>query len=128
MATKKDDFFMKIIQSFNSVLVTTQSFLCNSYEWIITDFFFEIIAQKCYILIKNEEKVSTIKKGKQLAHDICSFCLIYAYRLKSVLLCISVGLRSSFLFELYVYRLCMKVKVMHNLLKLAPIDACSGTK
>ena len=40
MATKKDDFFMKIIQSFNSVLVTTQSFLCNSYEWIITDFFF----------------------------------------------------------------------------------------
>ena len=63
---------------------------------LLLTFFFEIIAQKCYILIKNEEKVSTIKKGKQLVHDICSFCLIYAYRLKSALLCISVGLRSSF--------------------------------
>ena len=67
MATKEDDFLMKIILNFNSLLATTQSFLRNFVEWIVTDFCFEIIAQKCYISIKNEERVSTVKKGKQLA-------------------------------------------------------------
>ena len=62
------------------------------------------VTQKYYISIKSEEKVPTIKKGKQFAIDICSFCLIFAYRLKPVLLCISVGQMPLFLFELYVNR------------------------
>ena len=36
------------------------------------------IAQKCGISIKSMGRVSTIKKGKQLAYDICSFGLIVA--------------------------------------------------
>ena len=79
------------------------------------------VTQKYYISIKSEEKVPTIKKGKQLAYEICSFCLIFAYRLKTVLLCISVGQMPLFLFELYVNRSYMKVKFMHTLIKLAPI-------
>ena len=83
------------------------------------------ITQKRCISIKSLEKISTIKKGDilriQLAYDICSFCLIVAYRLKPVLLFISVGRTSLFLFELYVDRPYMKIKFMHNLLKLAPI-------
>ena len=77
---------------------------------------FQLKAWKKYLLLKRE----TLAK-RQLAYDICSFCLIVAYRLKPVLLFISVGRTSFFLFELYVDRSYMKVKFMHNLLKLAPI-------
>ena len=77
---------------------------------------FQLKAWKKYLLLKRE----TLAK-RQLAYDICSFCLIVAYRLKPVLLFISVGRTSLFLFELYVDRPYMKVKFMHNLLKLAPI-------
>ena len=82
------------------------------------------ITQKCCISIKSAEKVSTIKKGKQLAYDICSFCLIVEHRLKPAIFFLSVGRTSFFLFELYAnrsYMKVMKVKFMHNLLKLAPI-------
>ena len=76
----------------------------------------QLKAWKKYLLLKRE----TLEK-RQLACYICSFCLIVAYRLKSVLLFISVGQTSFFLFELYVDRSYMKVKFMHNLLKLALI-------
>ena len=76
---------------------------------------FQLKAWKRYLLLKREAK-------RQLAYGICSCCLIVAYRLKPVLLFISVGRTSFFLFELYVDRPYMKVKFMHNLLKLAPIN------
>ena len=77
---------------------------------------FQLKAWKKYLLLKREALAR-----RQLAYDICLFYLIVAYRLKSVLLLISVGRTSFFLFELYVDRSYMKVKFMHNLLKLAPI-------
>ena len=49
------------------------------------------------------------------------FVWFVAYRLKPVLLSISIQRTSFFLFELYVDRPNMQVKFMHNLLKLAPI-------
>ena len=77
---------------------------------------FQLKAWKKYLLLKRE----TLAK-RQLAYNICLFCLIVAYRLTSILLFISVGRTSFFLFELHVDRSYMKVKFMHNLLKLAPI-------
>ena len=77
---------------------------------------FQLKAWKKYLLLKREALAR-----RQLAYDICLFYLIVAYRLKSVLLLISVGRTSFFLFELYVDRSYMKAKFMHNLLKLAPI-------
>ena len=112
MDTWEDDFLIKMIRNFNSVLVTTDfndSQAVLSDRQIITDFCQKIfqmhITQKCCISIKSVEKVSAIKKGKQLAFDICSFCFIVAYRLKPVLLFISVGRTSFFLFGLYVEKL-----------------------
>ena len=77
---------------------------------------FQLKAWKKYLLLKREALAR-----RQLAYDICLFYLIVAYRLKSVLLLISVGRTSFFLFELYVDRSYMKVRFMHNLLKLASI-------
>ena len=65
---------------------------------------------------------------KELAHKICSFRLIVAYTLKSVLLCISVGWTSFLLFELHVAVSHIKVKFMHNLLKLVPIYHLKSAK
>ena len=131
MDTQEDGFLIKIIRNSNSLLVTTDF---NDSQVILSDrlllnFVFKLSksillknaasqlkAWKKYLLLKREAL------GKrQLAYDICSFCLIVAYRLKSVLLFISVGRTQFFLFELYVDRSYMKVKLMHNLLKLAPI-------
>ena len=77
---------------------------------------FQLKAWKNYLLSKRE----TLAK-RQLAYDICSFCLIVAYRLNPVLLFISVRRTSFFLFELYRDRPYMKVKFMHSLLKLVRI-------
>ena len=131
MDTQEDGFLIKIIRNSNSLLVTTDF---NDSQVILSDRFLlnfvfklsksillknaasQLKAWKKYLLLKREAL------GKrQLAYDICSFCLIVAYRLKSVLLFISVGRTQFFLFELYVDRSYMKVKLMHNLLKLAPI-------
>ena len=58
-------------------------------------------------------------KEKQPAYDICSFCMIVAYRLKPVLVSIYYALITSFLlFEVYVTVSYMKVKFLHNLLQL----------
>ena len=131
MDTQEDGFLIKIIRNSNSLLVTTDF---NDSQVILSDRLLltfvlklsksillknaasQLKAWKKYLLLKRE----TLGK-RQLAYDICSFCLIVAYRLKSVLLFISVGRTSFFLFELYVDRSYMKVKFMHNLLKLAPI-------
>ena len=131
MDTQEDGFLIKMIRNSNSLLVTTDF---NDSQVILSDrillnFVFKLSksillknaasqlkAWKKYLLLKRE----TLGK-RQLPYDICSFCLIVAYRLKSVLLFISVGRTSFFLFELYVDRSYMKVKFMHNLLKLAPI-------
>ena len=131
MDTQEDGFLIKIIRNSNSLLVTTDfndSQVILSYS-LLLNFVFKLSksillknaasqlkAWKKYLLLKREAL------GKrQLAYDICSFCLIVAYRLKSVLLFISVGRTQFFLFELYVDRSYMKVKLTHNLLKLAPI-------
>ena len=131
MDTQEDDFLIKMIRNFNSLLVTTDF---NDSQVIMSDRLlltfvlklskcillknaaFQLKAWKKYLLLKRE----TLAK-RQLAYDICLFCLIVAYRLKSILLFISVGRTSFFLFELHVDRSYMKVKFMHNLLKLAPI-------
>ena len=131
MDTYEDDFLLKMIRNFNSLLVKIN---LNDSQVILSDRLFltfvlklskcillknaafQLKAWKKYLLLKRE----TLAK-RQLAYDICSFCLIVAYRLKPVLLFISVGRTSFFLFELYVDRSYMKVKFMHNLLKLAPI-------
>ena len=131
MGTQEDGFLTKIIRNSNSLLVTTDF---SDSQVILLDrllLTFVLKLSKC-ILLKNA--VSQLKAWKkhlllkretlakrQLACYICSFCLIVAYRLKSVLLFISVGQTSFFLFELYVDRSYMKVKFMHNLLKLALI-------
>ena len=131
MDTQEDDFLIKIIRNLNKLLVTTDlngsqvnlsdrllvTFLLKLSKCILLkNAAFQLKAWKKYLLLKRK-----ILAKKQLAHDICSFCLIVAYRLKSVLLFISVGRTSFFLFELHVDRSYMKVKFMHNLLKLAPI-------
>ena len=131
MDTQEDGFLIKIIRNSNILLVTTDF---NDSQVILSDRLLltfvlkltksilpknaasQLKAWKKYLLLKRE----TLGK-RQLAYDICSFCLIVAYRLKSVLLFISVGRTLFFLFELYVDRSYMKVKFMHNLLKLAPI-------
>ena len=131
MDTQEDGFLIKIIRNSNSLLVTTDF---NDSQVILSDRLLltfvlklsksillknaasQLKAWKKYLLLKRE----TLGK-RQLVYDICSFCLIVTYRLKSVLLFISVGRTSFFLFELYVDRSYMKVKFMHNLLKLAPI-------
>ena len=131
MDTQEDGFLIKIIRNSNSLLVTTDF---NDSQVILSDrlllnFVFKLSksillknaasqlkAWKKYLLLKRE----ALRK-RQLAYDICSFCLTVAYRLKSVLLFISVGRTQFFLFELYVDRSYMKVKLTHNLLKLAPI-------
>ena len=131
MDTQEDGFLIKIIRNSNGLLVTTDF---NDSQVILSDRLLltfvlklsksillknaasQLKAWKKYLLLKRE----TLGK-RQLAYDICSFCLIVAYRLKSVLLFISVGRMLFFLFELYVDRSYMKVKFMHNLLKLAPI-------
>ena len=106
MDTWEDDFLIKMIRNFISLLVTTDfndSQVVLSDRQIITNFCLKIfqmhITQKCCISIKSVEKVSAIKKGKQLVSNICSFCFIVAYRLKPVLLFISVGQTSFFLFS-----------------------------
>ena len=131
MDTQEDGFLIKIIRNSNSLLVTTdfndsQAILSDrllltfvlklSKSILLKNAASQLKAWKKYLLLKRE----TLAK-RQLAYDICSFCLIVAYRLKPVLLFISVGRTSFFLFELYVDRSYMKVKFMHNLLKLAPI-------
>ena len=131
MDTQEDGFLIKIIRNSNSLLVTTdfndsQAILSDrllltfvlklSKSILLKNAASQLKAWKKYLLLKRE----TLGK-RQLPYDICSFCLIVAYRLKSVLLFISVGRTSFFLFELYVDRSYMKVKFMHNLLKLAPI-------
>ena len=131
MDTQEDGFLIKIIRNSNSLLVTTdfndsQAILSDrllltfvlklSKSILLKNAASQLKAWKKYLLLKRE----TLGK-RQLAYDICSFCLIVAYRLKSVLLFISVGRTLFFLFELYVDRSYMKVKFMHNLLKLAPI-------
>ena len=131
MDTQEDGFLIKIIRNSNILLVTTDF---NDSQVILSDRLLltfvlkltksilpknaasQLKAWKKYLLLKRE----TLAK-RQLAYDICSFCLIVAYRLKSILLFISVGRTSFFLFELHVDRSYMKVKFMHNLLKLAPI-------
>ena len=131
MDTQEDGFLIKIIRNFNSLLVTTDF---NGSQVILSDRLlvtfvlklskcillknaaFQLKAWKKYLLLKRE----TLAK-RQLAYNICLFCLIVAYRLTSILLFISVGRTSFFLFELHVDRSYMKVKFMHNLLKLAPI-------
>ena len=131
MDTQQGGLLIKIIRNFNSLLVTTDF---NGSQVILSDRLlltfvlklskcillknaaFQLKAWKKYLLLKRE----TLAK-RQLAYDICLFCLIVAYRLKSILLFISVGRTSFFLFELHVDRSYMKVKFMHSLLKLAPI-------
>ena len=131
MDTYEDDFLLKMIRNFNSLLVKIN---LNDSQVILSDRLFltfvlklskcillknaafQLKAWKKYLLLKRE----TLAK-RQLAYDICLFCLIVAYRLKSILLFISVGRTSFFLFELHVDRSYMKVKFMHSLLKLAPI-------
>ena len=131
MDTQEDDFLIKMIRNFNSLLVTTDF---NDSQVIMSDRLlltlvlklskcillknaaFQLKAWKKYLLLKREALAR-----RQLAYDICLFYLIVAYRLKSVLLLISVGRTSFFLFELYVDRSYMKVRFMHNLLKLASI-------
>ena len=131
MDTQEDGFLIKIIRNSNSLLVTTdfndsQAILSDrllltfvlklSKSILLKNAASQLKAWKKYLLLKRE----TLAK-RQLAYDICLFCLIVAYRLKSILLFISVGRTSFFLFELHVDRSYMKVKFMHNLLKLAPI-------
>ena len=79
-----------------------------------------ILHENATFQIKAMKKYLPLNK-KELAHKICSFRLIVAYTLKSVLLCISVGWTSFLLFELHVAVSHIKVKFMHNLLKLVPI-------
>ena len=128
MDTYEDDFLLKMIRNFNSLLVKTN---LNDSQVILSDTLFltfvlkfskcillknaafQLKAWKKYLLLKRE----TLAK-RQLAYDICSFCLIVQYRLKSVFLFMS---ESFFLLELYADRSYIKVKFMHNLLKLAPI-------
>ena len=131
MDTQENGFLIKIIRNSNSVLVTTDlndSWVILSDRLLLT---FVLKLSKSILLKNPASQLKAWKKNlllkretlgkRQLAYDICSFCLIVAYRLKSVLLFISVGRTSFFLFELYVDRSYMKVKFMHNLLKLAPI-------
>ena len=131
MDTQQGGLLIKIIRNFNSLLVTTDF---NGSQVILSDRLlvtfvlklskcillknaaFQLKAWKKYLLLKREALAR-----RQLAYDICLFYLIVAYRLKSVLLLISVGRTSFFLFELYVDRSYMKVRFMHNLLKLASI-------
>ena len=120
-----------MIRNFNKLLVTTDlngsqvnlsdrllvTFLLKLSKCILLkNAAFQLKAWKKYLLLKREALAR-----RQLAYDICLFYLIVAYRLKSVLLLISVGRTSFFLFELYVDRSYMKVRFMHNLLKLASI-------
>ena len=131
MDTQEDGFLIKIIQNFHSLLVTTDfndSQVILSHRLLLT---FVLKLSKCILLINTAFQLKAWKKylllkwetlaKRQLPYDICSFCLIVAYRLKSVLLFISVRWMSFFLFKLYVDRSYIKVKFMHNLLKLAPI-------
>ena len=131
MGTQENGFLIKIIRNSNSVLVTTDlndSWVILSDRLLLT---FVLKLSKSILFKNPASQLKAWKKNlllkretlgkRQLAYDICSFCLIVAYRLKSVLLFISVGRTSFFLFELYVDRSYMKVKFMHNLLKLAPI-------
>ena len=80
-----------------------------------------------YILLKHTtfklivRKKCLPSKEKQLVHDICSFCLIVAYRLKAVTLSISVERTSSLFLGLYFVVPYMKVRFLHNLPKLVPI-------
>ena len=138
MDTQEDDFIIKIIQNFHSLLVTTDfndSQVILSHRLLLT---FVLKLSKCILLKNAAFQLKAWKKylllnwetlaKRQLAYDICSFCLIVAYRLKSVLLFISVGRMSFILFKLYVDRSYMKVKLMHNLPKLAPIKPFEMSK
>ena len=131
MGTQEDGFLIKIIRNSNSLLVTTD--FSDSQVILLDRLLLTFVLKLCKcILLKNA--VSQLKAWKkylllkretlakrQLAYNICLFCLIVAYRLTSILLFISVGRTSFFLFELHVDRSYMKVKFMHNLLKLALI-------
>ena len=90
--------------------------------WTITDPCFKIIqmyvTQKCCILIKIEKKSVYYQ---QLVCGVSWFCLIFAYRLKRVILRTSVGRTALLLFESYLALLYMKVTFIFNLLKFIPI-------
>ena len=72
----------------------------------------KMIYSKCCISIGSEENVSTINS---LRVAFLGFVWI------SLVSHISVGRSALFLFQLYVAMLYMKVKFIHNLLKLVPI-------
>ena len=76
------------------------------------------VTQKCCILIKIEKKSVYYQ---QLVCGVSWFCLIFAYRLKRVILRTSVGRTALLLFESYLALLYMKVTFIYNLLKFIPI-------